>query len=672
MLHPAHPSLRLAAPALALCLCACASLTRPGAGAPPHPLDPLSAAEIERAAALLRAGCGDGDWRFALLELREPDKAALLAGQPGPRMAFAVMHDAGRRRTLEATVDLETGRVTGRREIGTGQPLMMDQDFEALPDLVLADPRVQAALARRGITEAGDAQVDIWAPGHRKVEGAAPGVRAARCLFFLRGQAGTGYGRPIEGLQATVDLDRREILAVLDSGPLPLATKAHDPFDASEVAPPRNDTPLEIRQPRGPGFILRGQEVAWDRWRFRFSNTAREGLVLRQVGLMDGGRLRPLLFRGSLSEVVVPYGDPGDHWSWRSAFDEGEYGLGQLSGTLERGLTVPENAVLLDTVLADDLGQPQVIPASVALYERDAGLLWAKKDDYDTQKTVACRGRELVLAQLVTVGNYDYLVQWIFAQDGSLRAEVGLTGMLLAKGAPAATCPRCPELAAGAGTDPQGADRHGTLVAPQVVAPNHQHFFCYRLDLDVDGPANSACESNLRAAPDNPGRPGRRSDNAFLMEETVLARESVAGRDPRPMSHRHWRIISPQPAGELGHFPGYVLEPGPAPMPLQADESPVRAHAGFLAHALWVTRQHDAERYAAGDYPNQGPPGQGLPAFTKDDETLAGEDLVVWHAFGVTHVPRPEEWPVMNVARAGFRLAPKGFFGGNPAAMPAK
>jgi primary-amine oxidase len=41
--------------------------------------------------------------------------------------------------------------------------------------------------------------------------------------------------------------------------------------------------------------------------------------------------------------------------------------------------------------------------------------------------------------------------------------------------------------------------------------------------------------------------------------------------------------------------------------------------------------------------------------------------IVVWHTFGVSHSPRPEDWPVMPVEYCGFHLMPVGFFDGNPA-----
>jgi primary-amine oxidase len=39
--------------------------------------------------------------------------------------------------------------------------------------------------------------------------------------------------------------------------------------------------------------------------------------------------------------------------------------------------------------------------------------------------------------------------------------------------------------------------RHGTLIAPGLVAPFHSHYFNFRLDLDVDGTANDFMRERL-------------------------------------------------------------------------------------------------------------------------------------------------------------------------------
>ena len=656
-----------------------------------HPLDPLSAAEIQAAVETIRRERRQlpESALFAAVVLNEPSKEAVLRYRPGGgaaaprREAFAVVYDRVANRTYEAEVDLVAKQVKRFDAVEGAQVMILPQEFEVLPAVVQADPRVRKALEARGITDPGKVQVDVWAPGHLPADGQPEGARLSRCLFYYIGDGTLGYGRPVEGLVAVLNLNTRRVVQVIDSGPVAMAKEPHDFFDPAQRGTPRQGPrPLRLVQPQGPSFEIRGHEVRWQKWRFRFANHQREGLVVYQVGYEDGGRVRPVLYRGSLSEMVVPYGDPDERWVWRAAFDQGEYGLGQLSNSLQRGLDVPDNAALLDTVFADDVGGHYTIPASVAVYERDGGILWKHTDDYATQKAEGRRARELVIGHVVTVGNYDYGLSWVFTQDGQIKVEAELTGILLAKGVDTATCQRCKALSAAAAAaaaagappaeapepaGPGGEDRYGTLVAAHVVAPNHQHFFNFRLDLDVDGTANSVSEMNVRAAPRDPDRPGEVSQNAFLMEETVLPTERAARRDLNPQTHRRWRVFNPAATNALGHPASYVLEPGENSVPYLAAEAPVRQKAQFVDHHLWATRYDPRELYAAGPYPNQSRGGAGLPRYAADGAGLVNQDVVLWYTFGLTHVPRPEEWPVMPAARVSFRLVPKGFFTRNPA-----
>jgi primary-amine oxidase len=640
-----------------------------------HPLDPLTPAEIAAAARALRArGDLSGHALFPLIVLNEPPKEIMLHYQPGqvvPREALAVIFDSAANRTYEAVVDVAAQTVRSLKTVEGAQPFIMLDELNASSGIVLGDPDVRAALGKRGITDLDKVIVNLWAPGHVGAPGTPEGTRLGRALLYYSDNGTDGYDRPIEGLVVVLNLNTRRVVQVLDTGVVPVPQRTYDFFNPGQLGPPRQaPRPLELVQPQGPSFEVRGHEVRWQKWRFRYASHQREGVVLYQVGYEDGGRLRPVLYRASLSEMLVPYAEPGGAWVWRASFDEGEYGLGQLANTLERGKQVPDNAVLLDSVFAGEQGEAYTRPASVALYERDGGVLWMHKIDYPQHLMECRRGRELVIGSLMTVGNYDYSLNWVFTQDGQIRVEVELTGILRTKGVATRTCTRCADVAGtpGGTVTPAGDDRYGTLVAPNLVASNHQHLLSFRLDLDVDGPRNTVCEMNVRAAPDDPAHPGGPPlQNAFLMAETVLATEQEAQRDLNLASHRRWKVFNPAAKNELGHYPGYVLDPAEGAVPYLAPDSPVRRQAGFINHHLWVTRYKPGEYHAAGDYPSQGKPGDGLARYVGDNEKLVNEDVVVWYTLGITHVPRPEEWPVMPVTRCGFRLVPDGFFVMNPA-----
>jgi primary-amine oxidase len=618
--------------------------------AAPHPLEPLSTQEIGEAVRLAEAaGVCPSTCYFPSVSLREPAKAALQGSHAAlPREAMVLMLDREHSTVIELVVSLTTQRVVTHQVIPGAQPLVMIEELDSLPRIVRQDPAWQAAMRRRGITDFETVHVDAWAQGDTEPK-AVPGARMLRALSFYPGAATNRYGRPIEGVVALVNMTAGKVERVLDSGVVPLAPDAQDFFDAAWIGPNRTaPKPLVPTQAQGPSFSLSGHAVTWQKWHFRYSLHPREGLVLYDVRYEDQGRLRSILDRAALSEMVVPYGDPDPNWSWRSAFDVGEYGVGRLASPLTRGADVPENATLLDADFADDFGRPYTAKDVVALYERDGGLLW-KHYDIVTGRNGARRGRELVITFTTTVGNYDYALSWVFRQDGTLRVETDLTGIMLAKGvAPGATA----------------HDPYAHLVAPGVAAPHHQHYFIFRLDFDVDGPRNRLVEMNTRALDQGQHNP---RDNGIVMETRLLASEAAARRNMSLASARKWAVINASERNSLGQPTGYALVPGENTMPYAWPSCFARLRAGFIDYHVWGTRYSPEELYAAGDYPNQSLRSEGLPKWVQRDANLTDEDVVLWYSMGVTHVPRPEEWPVMPTHRVGFSLVPMGFFARNPA-----
>jgi primary-amine oxidase len=483
-----------------------------------------------------------------------------------------------------------------------------------------------------------------------------------RAIANLKGAQRNSYGPPIEGVLATVDMTNGRVVDVIDADETPFSRTSTDFYDPRVCGEPRAATSdLALAHATRSSVVIDGHDLAWQKWRMHWSMNPREGLVLRGVGYEDGGRVRSILYRASIAEMWVPYGDPSETWTWRNAFDEGEYGLGAMANTLVAGRDVPENALLFDAPIVGANGAVDDQPAVVAIYERDGGLLWSHKDD--AAGTEARRATELVIRFVATAGNYDYGFQWIFRQDGTLAFEIDLTGILLTKRVEATQCQIC-RAAVPEGTSPRGTpgdDAHGTLVADHVVATNHQHFVSLRLDFDVDGPRNRVQELNVKSATADADNRG------FVVERVPLRTEIEARRDLSLAEHRTWEVTSGDARNATGHATGYAIVPEGNAVPYLGRATRERVLAGFVEHTLWVTREHEGELFAAGDYPSQGGKPGGLAAWSSDDESIEDEDVVVWYTLGVTHVPRPEDYPVMPVEHAGVRFLPHGFFDRNPA-----
>ncbi|MBA4186110.1 MAG: tyramine oxidase, partial [Acidobacteria bacterium] len=484
-----------------------------------HPLDPLDASEIESAVKILRAMPNfPKEVLFSTVQLNEPPKAEVWnykAGTTFRREAFAIVMDRTRNKTFESLIDLRGKKIISWKEIADVQPLIFDREYEDLRRIVKADARWQAAMKKRGITEFDKVEVDGWAVG--QVDPKFTG-RLMRGLSYFKGDGDNYYGRPIEGVIAIADLTSGAVVDLTDTGVVPIAEKGQD-FSEKAIGKLREKPkPLVITQPDGAGYALRGNEVVWQKWHFRYTMHPREGIVLHTVAYDDDGKLRPILYRAALSEMVVPYGDPDANWRWRAAFDVGEYNIGRNSYPLEKNLDAPENAQLLDAVFADDEGEVSERKGILAIYERDGGIAW-KHYNFLTEKNETRRARELVLSAVATIGNYDYAINYIFKQDGSMEVDLALTGIMLAKGVK--------EKRADENNSMMKMDSSGHLVAEHVVAPHHQHFFNFRLDFDVDGTNNSVTEMNssaMAAGVDNPYL------NGFVMRETMFKTEREAQR----------------------------------------------------------------------------------------------------------------------------------------------
>jgi primary-amine oxidase len=614
-----------------------------------HPLDPLSAAEIERAWEIVRAERAPGPRvRVIFIMLQEPAKKVVLAHRPGDaveRAAFVVLVDSEAGKTYEAVVSLSQGRVLSWEHVPGAQPAIVLDEFVECEAAVRADKRWQEAMRRRGVTDFDLTMVDSWSAGNFGFA-QDEGRRLVRALTWVRRHAhDNGYARPVANLLTVVDLNAMAVVAVEDGGVVPLP-----PEDASyspEAAGTRTGLkPVEIRQPDGPSFELAGQELRWQKWRMRIGFTPREGLVLHTVSYEDQGRERPVLYRASIADMVVPYGDPRPTYFHRNAFDVGEYGIGTLANALQNGCDCLGEIRYLDAVVNDGQGRPVTLANAICLHEEDAGILW-KHFDWRLGTTEVRRSRRLVVSSISTVGNYEYGFYWYFYQDGTIQLEVKLTGVI-----------------SNGAERPGEKPRWGEMVAPGVYGPIHQHFFNARLDMMVDGLDNSVYEVNTVA--DAPG-PENPHHNAFHTEATLLASEGQAQRVLDPLAGRFWKVVNPSVRNRLGEPVAYKLMPGENVLPFAGPEAAVTKRAAFMTRHLWVTRHDPRERYAAGEYPNQHPGGAGLPTYVRDDAPLENTDVVLWYTFGSHHIVRPEDWPVMPVTTIGFMLKPVGFFDRNPA-----
>ena len=600
----------------------------------PHPLDPLTADEIRQAAAIVGRDRAVGEtWRFASIELREPVKAA--PAEPG-REALVVCWNRADGQAYRAVVSLTSSALTQWEHLPGQQPNMTADEWHECDEMLRAHPALQQALVRRGITDMSRVLTDMWAYGAALVPERYRGLRLGWSDVWYRASAdGNPYAHHVTGLHPVVDLNTMTLLELEDS-----EDSAERPEVRGEYLPQltgmpmREVKPLEITQPAGVGFTLEDRLLTWQNWQLRVGFNHREGLVLHQVGFSDAGRLRPVAHRLSFAEMVVPYRDTSpDHYR-RTAFDIGEWGLGFMTTSLELGCDCLGEITYLDAVVHDSHGEPRTITNAICIHEEDSGVLWKHVDERAGAEVR--RARRLVISFHVTVANYEYLVYWRFYQDGNIECEVRATGIVV--------------------TSEASSSASGTLVDQRTYAPFHQHFIVARLDLDVDGPANTVYVTESRPA----------AGLGLTLHETPLRTESEAKQDYDWATQRSWKITNPNKQNGLGVTPAYKLVPSGAIPHLIDPSEPVFRRAEVIGHTLWVTPYREDERWPCGDFPTQSERDTGLPVWTAADRSIENTDIVLWYVFGIHHIPRPEDWPVMPVDIVSFWLKPSGFFDRNP------
>ena len=269
---------------------------------------------------------------------------------------------------------------------------------------------------------------------------------------------------------------------------------------ADRLCPARNR--FSLRNPKVRAFTIQDGEVeSWQNWQFRFRLDPRVGPILNLVTLKDGDKRRSVLYEASLSEMYVPYQDPEETWNSHVFIDAGEYftstGSGGIIKPLQAGVDCPAYATFFSGTFFHENGSPYIRPQLACLFERATGDPAWRHWDEDTASISGRPSRELVLRTVATVANYDYIFDWRFEQSGSIEVAVGATGVLEVKAVSDARADGKPSPEISAKTPDGHEVQFGQLLAPNIDGVDHDHFFSYRLDLDVDGQNNSLMVDRL-------------------------------------------------------------------------------------------------------------------------------------------------------------------------------
>lgn len=630
-----------------------------------HPLDGLNGEEYQQTTKILRdEGLTAEDTLYPLIELVEPSKSDVLAWSEGNNLdRRARAYFKGEDSAFHvALINLTQETVESSGEAG-GQPMVLFSEFLGAIGGALDHPDMVAGLEKRGLSPDEAFCLPLTAGNFFTEEYENSRLMKVPCYASPTGS--NFYAQPIEGLYAVVDIGKNEVLRVIDEK---VATLPTDPWgyteeEVSERVPLREKTnPATLSQEGGANFTITDSLVEWDMWRFRYRIDKRPGAVLSNIDVLDGDEWRSVLYQAYLSEVFVPYMDPSDGWYWRTYMDSGEYGFGLFLTPLRAKVDCPAHATFLPAMMNDDNGNPFEIPDAICIFERDIGdPAWRHFEIFaqSEEASVPAEGRpatELVVRTASEVGNYDYLIDYRFAQDGQMRIMIGATGLDAVKGVDSTSM-----------DDPTAEEdtRYGTLIAPNLVAANHDHYFNFRLDFDVDQPVNrfGVMEIVPGEVPTDSPRRSLWQVQHSMPDSELDARYRLSAAQPR-----HFHVMNTERKGPLGHTPSWMIHHGSVAYgPFDFENDPPMKRNAYIEYSVWNTVHDPEQRYAGGTFPMQSDGSDTLAEWVKEDRALEGQDVVTWFTAGFHHIPSMEDWPVMSTEWKQVHIKPFNFFAHNPA-----
>ncbi|KAK4573997.1 hypothetical protein LTR86_001758 [Recurvomyces mirabilis] len=633
-----------------------------------HPLDQLSITEITDAAIIVRAHYGNTGVKFNTITLKEPKKVDYVAfrdsnGPRPDREAFVITVTKGHHVVNEVMVSLAKKTVLEIREIPDVMPILTLEDLDVCERVARNDPRVIETCREIGLTDMSKVFFDGWAVGADERYGFDRRLQQG-LAYWRASELDNQYAHPLD-FAVVIDTEKEEVLRIdirkVDGKRVAVPKDQHNflPDFIQDGYVTDRLKPIEITQPQGVSFTMKGNELSWAGFHMHIGFNYREGIVINDVSVDDMyEKHRRMLFnRLSVAEMVVPYGSPDIPHHRKHAFDIGEYGMGLMTNPLKVGCDCKGAIKYLDAVMSTSQGYAAVLPNAVCIHEEDNGLLY-KHTDYRDGTVVSARDRKLIISQVITAANYEYGFYHTFSLDGTYKLEVKLTGILN-------TVPL---------TETEEAAPFGTRVAKNLNAHNHQHIFSLRIDPAIDGLNNTVIQNDAVSSEIPVGDTGNLYGNAFYCKKTPLKTSKEGACDYNHDTSRTWDIVNTNKINPACQKPvGYKIISRESPNLLCKPGSLVWRRAGFTRKTLWVTKYREGELFPAGDYVCQSTGQPGWPSnetvvdWAERNDNIDNEDIVCWLQFGITHFPRTEDFPLMPAEPLSVMLRASNFFQKNPA-----
>ncbi|KEH32232.1 Primary amine oxidase [Medicago truncatula] len=626
-----------------------------------HPLDPLTKEEFLTVQTLVhnKYPTSKNTVSFHYIGLDDPEKDAILKWEtlkPSvitiPRKAFIIAIINGQNH--EILIDLRLKRIVYDNVYkGNGFPTLTVDEQAIAIELPKKYPPFIASVQKRGLNLS-EVVCSSFTMGWF---GEKENRRTVRVDCFMKESTVNIYVRPITGITMVADLSLMKIVEYHDRDVEAVPTAENTDYRVSKQSPPfgPKQHSLASYQPQGPGFQINGHSVSWANWKFHIGFDVRAGIVISLASIYDleKHKSRRVLYKGYISELFVPYQDPTEEFYFKTFFDSGEFGFGLSTVSLIPNRDCPPHAQFIDTYIHSADGTPSLLKNAICVFEQYGNIMWRHTETGIPNEFVEESRTEvnLIVRTVVTVGNYDNVLDWEFKASGSIKPAIALSGILEIKGTNIKHKDEIKE------------DLHGKLVSANSIGIYHDHFYMYYLDFDIDGVQNSFEKTSLKTVKITDGSSKRKS---YWTTETQIAKTESDAKITLGLAPGELAIVNPNKKTIVGNDVGYRLIPAIPAHPLLTEDDYPQIRGAFTNYNVWVTPYNRTEKWAGGLYVDHSRGEDTLAVWTKKNRDIVNKDIVMWHVVGIHHVPAQEDFPIMPLLSTSFELRPTNFFERNP------
>ncbi|EIN14536.1 amine oxidase catalytic domain-containing protein [Punctularia strigosozonata HHB-11173 SS5] len=369
-----------------------------------------------------------------------------------------------------------------------------------------------------------------------------------------------------------------------------------------------------------------------------------------------GMSLWDLRFRGeriiyelSPQEAIAQYAG-NDPMQATTAWLDRFFGMGSSVRDMIPGYDCPYEAVYLSATTHSARGS-MVRERAICIFEHDTGRPITRHTGYSEGEFGAARGYVLVLRSISTVGNYDYLFDYMFHIDGTIEVRLSASGYLQG------------------GFWESKQEGYGTAIRDTTMGSLHDHVINFKVDLDVAGEKNSLLKTTTNR--EEITQPWFDDDWGQTVIQQRISREYIQDENDAllkyPLNFQgNYALVNKEELNQWGTPRGYAIHPGYSPVHNTIVGSKrLLENANWARYNLAVSKRKETEPMSSSMW-NLHLPGNPMVNFHNffDGDNITQEDLVAWVNVGMHHLPQAEDSPNTrtNTATSSFFLTPLNYF----------